>query len=143
MATTGAPWNLPYPVSTDLVRDGAVAIENLAEATATQLDTTKNASNLTSGKVPAARLPIFAGRVSSNVPANSASFLAITWPTGRFSTAPLVAGQLEFLVLTTEDKYATLGVVMTSRTSFGAQFALWNTGSTSESIAVNVIAYEL
>lgn len=37
MADTGAPWNLPYPLSTDLVRDGAQAIEDLAEATATGL----------------------------------------------------------------------------------------------------------
>jgi hypothetical protein len=37
MSDTGAPWNLPYPESTDLVRDGAQAIEDLAEATATGL----------------------------------------------------------------------------------------------------------
>jgi hypothetical protein len=39
VATTGAPWNLPYPVPTDLVRDGAEAIEDLAEATASSLTT--------------------------------------------------------------------------------------------------------
>jgi hypothetical protein len=37
MADTGAPWNLPYPVSSDLVRDGAQAIEDLADAVATGL----------------------------------------------------------------------------------------------------------
>lgn len=37
MADTGAPWNLPYPLPTDLVRDGADAIKDLAEATATSL----------------------------------------------------------------------------------------------------------
>ena len=37
MADTGAPWNLPYPLPTDLVRDGADAIKDLAEATATGL----------------------------------------------------------------------------------------------------------
>jgi hypothetical protein len=31
---TGAPWNLPYPESTDLVRDGATDIEALADAVA-------------------------------------------------------------------------------------------------------------
>jgi len=35
--TTGAPWNLPYPEDTDLVRDGAGDIEALAVATATGL----------------------------------------------------------------------------------------------------------
>jgi hypothetical protein len=37
MSDTGAPWNLPYPVATDLVRDGAQAIQDLAEATADSL----------------------------------------------------------------------------------------------------------
>ena len=40
MADTGAPWNLPYPLPTDLVRDGAQAIQDLAEATADGLDAT-------------------------------------------------------------------------------------------------------
>jgi hypothetical protein len=34
MSDTGAPWNLPFPLPTDLVRDGADAIKALAEATA-------------------------------------------------------------------------------------------------------------
>jgi hypothetical protein len=38
MADTGLPWELPYPVDTDLVRDGASAIQALAEATADGLD---------------------------------------------------------------------------------------------------------
>jgi hypothetical protein len=38
MADTGSPWNLPYPLPTDLVRDGADAIKDLAEAAATGLD---------------------------------------------------------------------------------------------------------
>ena len=38
MADTGLPWELPYPLSTDLVRDGATAIQALAEATADGLD---------------------------------------------------------------------------------------------------------
>jgi len=37
VSDTGAPWNLPFPLSTDLVRDGATAIQSLAEATATGL----------------------------------------------------------------------------------------------------------
>lgn len=43
MADTGAPWNLPYPLPTDLVRDGADAIKDLAEATADGLDAAGNA----------------------------------------------------------------------------------------------------
>jgi hypothetical protein len=37
MADTGSPWNLPYPLDTDLVKDGAQAIEDLAVAVASGL----------------------------------------------------------------------------------------------------------
>ncbi len=37
MSDTGAPWLLPYPLPSDLVRDGAGDIQALAEATATGL----------------------------------------------------------------------------------------------------------
>ena len=43
MADTGAPWNLPYPLPTDLVRDGADAIKDLAEQVAVGLDAAGNA----------------------------------------------------------------------------------------------------
>ena len=43
MADTGLPWELPYPLNTDLVRDGADAIKDLAEATATGLTAAGNA----------------------------------------------------------------------------------------------------
>jgi hypothetical protein len=42
MSDTGAPWNLPYPLPTDLVRDGADAIKDLAEAVAAGLDEAGN-----------------------------------------------------------------------------------------------------
>ena len=42
MADTGPPWDLPYPLPTDLVRDGADAIKDLAEATATGLSLAGN-----------------------------------------------------------------------------------------------------
>jgi hypothetical protein len=38
MADTGAPFFLPFPLSTDLVTDGAQAIEDLADAVAAELD---------------------------------------------------------------------------------------------------------
>ena len=42
MADTGAPWNLPYPLPTDLVRDGADAIKDLADAVAAGLSAAGN-----------------------------------------------------------------------------------------------------
>ena len=43
MADTGPPWNLPYPLPTDLVRDGADAIKDLAEQVALGLNEAGNA----------------------------------------------------------------------------------------------------
>jgi hypothetical protein len=43
VADTGLPWELPYPLPTDLVRDGADAIKDLAEATADGLNAAGNA----------------------------------------------------------------------------------------------------
>jgi hypothetical protein len=58
MADTGAPWNLPYPLDTDLVIDGAQNFEDLADSVALGLtEASSNASLLTSGTIPAARLP--------------------------------------------------------------------------------------
>jgi hypothetical protein len=57
MADTGAPWELPYPLNTDLVRDGADAIKALAEATADGLDDLDTAID---------NIPVLAG-IGSNV----------------------------------------------------------------------------
>jgi hypothetical protein len=57
MADTGLPWELPYPLPTDLVRDGADAIKDLAEATASGLDDLDTAID---------NIPVLAG-IGSNV----------------------------------------------------------------------------
>jgi hypothetical protein len=58
MADTGAPWNLPYPLSTDLVRDGAQAIEDLAEDVADAL--TKAYTGIGTNVVQAVKTDTFA-----------------------------------------------------------------------------------
>jgi hypothetical protein len=65
MSDTGAPWNLPYPLPTDLVRDGADAIKDLAEATATGLDA--------AGGLVAVKHALFTG-TQTNSTAGSANF---------------------------------------------------------------------
>ena len=63
MADTGAPWNLPYPLPTDLVRDGANAIEDLAEATADGLSA--------AGGLVAVKSAIFTGTETESVTAGN------------------------------------------------------------------------
>ena len=58
MADTGLPWELPYPLPTDLVRDGADAIKDLAEAVADGLDAAGNAG-IGSNVVQAVKLDTF------------------------------------------------------------------------------------
>jgi hypothetical protein len=69
VSDTGAPWNLPYPLPTDLVRDGADAIKDLAEATATGLSAAGNAG-IGSNVVQAA--------TSANFDTTSTSFVDVT-----------------------------------------------------------------
>jgi hypothetical protein len=66
VADTGLPWELPYPLPTDLVRDGADAIKDLAEATADGLDD----ASLIKQVVSVAKLDTFS--------TTSASFTAVT-----------------------------------------------------------------
>ena len=59
---TGAPWNLPYPEDTDLVRDGASDIEALAEAVADGLDA--------AGELVAVKSALFTGTQTASVTAS-------------------------------------------------------------------------
>jgi len=61
--TTGAPWNLPYPEDTDLVRDGASDIEALAVATASGLSA--------AGGLVAVKTVLFTGTQSVSVNAGA------------------------------------------------------------------------
>jgi hypothetical protein len=61
--TTGAPWNLPYPEDTDLVRDGASDIEALAVATAAGLSA--------AGGLVAVKSALFTGTQTASVTASS------------------------------------------------------------------------
>lgn len=109
MADTGAPWNLPYPLDTDLVIDGATAIQDLADAVDVGLDTVQsgfsslNASNLTSGAVPAARLTSVPAAsltgdvaearlpyVRGTVNTSDVGGVTVTFPSGSFSTKPTI-----------------------------------------------------
>jgi hypothetical protein len=60
---TGAPWNLPYPEDTDLVKDGAADIEALAEAVADGLDA--------AGGLVAVKSALFTGTQTASVTAGN------------------------------------------------------------------------
>ena len=96
MADTGLPWELPYPLPTDLVRDGADAIKDLAEATADGLDA--------AGGLVEIKSAIFVG-TQSNSTAAGANF-AVT----NLSITHAVAAAGNKLILT-----GTLGGVSTSQ----------------------------
>jgi len=113
MATTGSPWNLFYPLPTDLVRDGADAIKGLADSAVTAFNVTKTAANVTSGTFNTARIPNLAaskitsgtfaldripyrmdsGVVTGNIPAGTVELTTVTFTSGRFTVAPVVVAQ--------------------------------------------------
>jgi hypothetical protein len=71
-SNTGAPWNLPYPEDTDLVRDGASDIEALADAVALGLDDLDTALQGAGGLV-AVKSALFTG-TQTNSTAGGANF---------------------------------------------------------------------
>ncbi len=94
MSDTGAPWNLPYPLPTDLVRDGAQAIQDLAEATADGLDDAGNAG------------------IGSNV--------VQTVKTDTFTTTSLTAVNITGLQVTITPSSATAKVLLIAQLHFSA-----------------------
>jgi len=146
MATTGSPWNLPYPLPTDLVRDGADAIKDLAEGTASALTSSANnlnASNLVSGTVPLARLPYQAagGQVTGNVPSNTISSTTVTFPSGRFTAAPDVVATKHGSSDMARNFELAVGVNTATTTSFTITRAN-NNQSSSRIITANWVAIQ-
>jgi hypothetical protein len=68
VADTGLPWELPYPLPTDLVRDGADAIKDLAEAVADGLDA--------AGGLVAVKHALFTGTQTASL--NADEMVAVT-----------------------------------------------------------------
>jgi hypothetical protein len=90
MATTGAPWNLPYPLDTDLVIDGAQAIQDLAEATATGLTATGPVFSTATTNTVA--LDFSVERVITRAATGAITFTGSNYSQGRSISVRIVAG---------------------------------------------------
>jgi hypothetical protein len=105
MADTGAPWNLPYPLGTDLVKDGAQAIQDLAEAAATGLNA--------AGGLVAVKSALFSG-TQTNSTAAGANFavtsLSITHAVADASNKLIISAF--FGSAATSDSQGTVGLAI-------------------------------
>ena len=92
MPDTGAPWNLPYPLPTALVRDAPEQFEDLAEAVADGLDAAGNAG-IGSNVVQTVKTNVFS--------TTSTSFVDITGLTATITPSSntskiLIIGQVAY-----------------------------------------------
>ena len=115
MPDTGAPWNLPYPSPSDLVRDAPQAFEDLAVATAAGLDAagpdTIERTGTDSTKIlvgdgggvsvaddtspsPIVR-PLPFGLASGTVTSSSSVDTTVTLPSGLFTSTPVMLGNVQ------------------------------------------------
>jgi len=108
--TTGAPWNLPYPEDTDLVRDGASDIEALAVATAAGLSV--------AGGLVAVKHALFTGTQSASVTASSnvaVTNLTITHTVADASNKLIISAYLG--AAATSDGRGTVGIAVQDDTT--------------------------
>jgi hypothetical protein len=92
VADTGLPWELPYPLPTDLVRDGADAIKDLAEATATGLSAAGNAG-IGSNVVQTVKTDTF---TTTNTTFTNVTGLAVTITPSSATAKVLVIAQIAY-----------------------------------------------
>jgi hypothetical protein len=90
MPDTGAPWNLPYPSPSDLVRDAPQAFEDLAVATAAGLSATgPTFSTAGSNTID---LDFSVERVISRAATGAVTFTGSSYTAGKSVTVRVVAG---------------------------------------------------
>lgn len=86
MADTGAPWNLPYPLDTDLVIDGASVIQDLAEAVGSAIATVDTAAT------DNVELDFATNRIITRAAAGTVVFTGTNYTAGRSVTVRVAAG---------------------------------------------------
>jgi len=111
MPDTGAPWNLRYPDPTDLVVDGPEQFQDLAEDVAAGLTTIDSTISRTGSDATQVRVgdngvvsvadatspspivrPLPFAMDAGTVTSSSSANVTVTFPTGRFTAAPALAG---------------------------------------------------
>jgi hypothetical protein len=90
MADTGAPFNLPYPLDTDLVIDGANDIQSLAEAVDDALDDVKIA--FATASTNTVDLDFSRDRVVTRSATGTVAFTGSSYSAGRSVSVRIVAG---------------------------------------------------
>jgi hypothetical protein len=90
MSDTGAPWNLPFPLPTDLVRDGADAIKDLAEATATGLSAAGNAG-IGSNVVQTVKTDVFSASIATGATSDITGLQVKITPSSSSSKVLIIA----------------------------------------------------
>ena len=106
MADTGLPWELPYPLNSDLVRDGAENIKDLAEATAAGLTAT--------GGLVAVKSALFDGTQSQSLAAGarvSVTSLSITHALADAANKLVIIANIGATTNTT-DQYGNVGIAV-------------------------------
>jgi hypothetical protein len=94
MADTGAPWNLPYPLSSDLVKDGATNIKDLAEATATGLSNIPVLAGIGSNVVQTVKTDQFSASVATGAESGNVTGLTVTITPSSATSKVLVVCQI-------------------------------------------------
>ena len=91
MAGTTTNFGWTYPSSTDLVKDGATAIQTAVQGVDTRFGNTTTYPNQLVNVVSGVSRPIAYAMASGSAACAANAGVAITYPSGRFTQTPLLA----------------------------------------------------
>ena len=118
MATTTPEFGFPVPTSTDYVKDGATAIEALGDAIDARFGDVTNYPNQIVNVVSGVSRPLPYAMAAGKATAFSTS-ASVTFPSGRFTQAPLVT-------LGFESTTNGVGATTNTPTTSGVTIYTWN-----------------
>jgi hypothetical protein len=144
MAGTTTNFAISYPTSTDLVTNGATAIQTVAQGFDTRLGDVTNYPNQIVNVVSSVSRPVAyameASKVTIAAPSalNTISTASVTFTSGRFTQAPLIV-----ISANTGTTNARAVVAQTTTTS-GVTLGQWQlTGGTLQATDVHWIAIQM
>jgi hypothetical protein len=145
MAGTTTNFGFDYPTSTDYVKDGATAIQELADDVDARFGDDANYPdqivNVVSGVSRPVAYAMAAGTGTATFTAAASSSVAVTFPASRFTEAPIVTCAFQQLTGGGQFWVHRIDAPTTSGTTF--RLSTYNAANITATVKVNFVATQM